>query len=185
MSEKRNLSGRYSKFSEFMKLYFARAREEESKERVKGIRNIRLKKEYMSEDKAVKEDATKLAVMSWLNSQGWRACLGSDPPDLFATNGKKCIGVEVVAYRLRAHSFYIGEAALSFNEGEIFFIIVVEVSLKQYMPLILTRAEMAAKCEGKYKPRRDNISLSLPRSLKDWAEHREKWDKLWNNFRNF
>jgi len=140
---------------------------------------IRAREAYNADDRPLKEDEIKIIVMGWLMKIGWRSVHGTDPPDLFATNGKRMIGIEVVSYRLARHTFDVSEESLSFDEGEIYFVIVVEVEKGHFEPLILSRNEMKARCKGKHM--RGNRSYSsASRSLEGWIECHNNWDRLEN-----
>jgi len=142
---------------------------------------LALKRMYAHTEAPVKTDNVTLAVQRILGSnlqEAWKTRRGPDPPDLFATNGKNIIGIEVVRFFLAQHSFTIGKNALEFGIGQIYFVLVVEVKSKDLEFFVLTRDEMAAKCEGKHEPRKDNYSLSIPRTEEGWKK--EGWKKYHN-----
>jgi len=145
---------------------------------MRGIKKIEAKTEYLADEQQMKEDEIKQLVAGWLWKKGWRTVSGTDPPDLFATNGEKIIGIEVIAHRFKRLPFYVSKAALEFDEGIIFFIIALEETPGHFAPLILTRNEMAAECEGKTGGRKDRYRLSIPQDSEEWSEYCEAWGKL-------
>lgn len=103
------------------------------------VEPVKPRKEYSHAESWMKEEDIIKLVRGWLWEAGWLSVENpKDPPDLFAHNGKKCIGVESVSYSFSRHSFDISKAALDFNEGEMFFIIAVEVEPGRFEPMVLT-----------------------------------------------
>jgi len=144
-----------------------------------------LRRAYAHTAAPVKTDIVTLAVQRILANSlqvAWRSVRGTDPPDLFATDGVNVIGVEVVRFFLTQHGFTISKAALEFGMDQVFFVLVIELKSHDLEFFVLTRDEMAAKCEGKHKPRKDNYGLSAPRTEEGWKK--EGWKKYHNAWKH-
>lgn len=130
-----------------------------------------------------KEYNTHQQVVRWLMEQEWACLLGTDPPDLVAIGHGKTIGIEVIAHRLqggtlRRAPFYVSKTALKFAPGHIYFIIAVEITPGNFVPLVLSRDEMAAMCKGKKGDRPDRTRQTVPQDFGDWAQFLDAWSKL-------
>ena len=142
----------------------------------RGIDPITIRRGFHLGDSFVKEHATKRRVAEWLYPE-WIVVLGPDPPDLFATDGEYATAIEVVAQSLKRHCFDVSEQEMRFKDGEAVFIMEVEAKKGQYIYLVLTPNEMAAKLKGKHR-RGNRIYSNVPKNLKGWEEHIGRKDKL-------
>ena len=152
-----------------------------------------------------KEEHVKDLVELWLSRDAkFIAMPGTEPPDFFASNFKKIIGVEAISFHEDMHGFEVSHESLKMYADQIYFVIAMwitpEVHMQlyydfdvsddlkahicnrdHYEPFVLTKAEMWAR-KGKSK-RGSRYGRSIPRTpekweAKGWEPFRRAWDKL-------